>query len=475
MEQIVPENQPNGLATIRLPQFSTSEPEVWFTQIEIMLRSAGVDEDSAKFSSLVAALPVEVAASVRDCLSNPDPNTPYSCLKNRLLSKLQVPPIGRAKTLFEGSGMPSVSDNVSPSEILRELRKVAQGFQISDFLLTERFMGHMPSHVRPFLLTQPLGTSIDELARIADTMVEHERLSSQPSQVAPASLNVVNNTSAIPNHAFATGSNAQAVLNTTYVANNSASVIGNNGQRLGNNANGLGNSINSANNSVPLAAIESLQNTMQDMPTAESHKTIENSFEDTSCLHQEEAIAETIPAPPLPLSLQSSSNPIYTHVGSSLDDVTKSLNVTLAHTLADGHCFLHAVALQLNETPNSMQAYKFLMKAIETESTRNKNHYRNFIDENSGRLDLLVQNYLHNKIFDHAAGDLIPQITSNALQKPIHICSERDGGIWKTIVQPSMPQNINKSPLLVHLKDYHYSALIKEKMRPFIKFQHPDD
>ncbi|KAF2346377.1 OTU domain, partial [Trinorchestia longiramus] len=161
---------------------------------------------------------------------------------------------------------------------------------------------------------------------------------------------------------------------------------------------------------------------------------------------------------------ESSSNPIYTHVRSSLEDVTKSLNATLAHTLADRHCFLHAVALQLNETPNSMQVYKFLMKAIETESTRNKNYYRNFIDENSGRLDLLVQKYLHNKKFDHAAGDLIPQITSNALQKPIHIYSERDGGLWKTIVQPTMPQNTNKSPLLVHLKDYHYSALIKEKI-----------
>ncbi|KAF2346124.1 OTU domain [Trinorchestia longiramus] len=166
---------------------------------------------------------------------------------------------------------------------------------------------------------------------------------------------------------------------------------------------------------------------------------------------------------------ESSSNPIYTHVGSSLDDVTKSLNATLAHTLADGHCFLHAVALQLNETPNSTQAYKFLMKAIETESTRNKNHYRNFNDENSGKLDLLVQKYLHSKIFDHATGDLILQISSNALQKPIHIYSERDGGIWKTIVQPTMPRNINKSPLLVHLKDYQYSALIKENNASIIK------
>ncbi|KAF2355280.1 OTU domain [Trinorchestia longiramus] len=158
-----------------------------------------------------------------------------------------------------------------------------------------------------------------------------------------------------------------------------------------------------------------------------------------------------------------------------MDDVTKSLNVRLAHNLADGHCFLHAVAFQLNEILNTLQAYEFLMKAIETESRTNKNHYTNFIDEDSGRLDLLVHKYLHDKISDHAAGDLIPQITSNALQKPIHIYSERDGGIWKTIVHSKTPQNINKSPLLVHLKDYHYSALIKEKMHPLIKLQRPDD
>ncbi|KAF2367520.1 Integrase catalytic core [Trinorchestia longiramus] len=82
-----------------------------------------------------------------------------------------------------------------------------------------------------------------------------------------------------------------------------------------------------------------------------------------------------------------------------MDDVTKSLNATLAHTLADGHCFLHAVALQLNETPNSM-------KAIETESTRNKNHYRNFIDENSGRLDLLACAFTGYK-FDSVHLDLV--------------------------------------------------------------------
>ncbi|KAF2354356.1 Reverse transcriptase domain [Trinorchestia longiramus] len=126
-----------------------------------------------------------------------------------------------------------------------------------------------------------------------------------------------------------------------------------------------------------------------------------------------------------------------------MDDVTKSSNVKLSDTLAGGHCFLHAVALQLNETQNTMQAYEFLMKAIETESRTNKNQYTDFINEDSGRLDLLVHKYLHDKTFDHAAGDLILQITSNALQKTIHSYSERDGGIRKTIVQLSL-QKIRK-------------------------------
>ncbi|KAF2365073.1 OTU domain [Trinorchestia longiramus] len=157
-------------------------------------------------------------------------------------------------------------------------------------------------------------------------------------------------------------------------------------------------------------------------------------------------------------------------------DVTKSLNVTLSHTLADGHSFLHAVALQLDKTHNTVQAYEFLMKAIETESRINKNqYYTNFIDEDSGKLDLLVQKYLHDKIFDHAAGDLILQLNSNALQKPICIYSEKDGGIWKTIVQPKITRQINKSPLLIQLKDYHYSALISEKMHPIVKPLRPDD
>ncbi|KAF2346107.1 hypothetical protein FHG87_023137 [Trinorchestia longiramus] len=122
-----------------------------------------------------------------------------------------------------------------------------------------------------------------------------------------------------------------------------------------------------------------------------------------------------------------------------MDDVTKSLNVILSHSLAHGHCFLQAVALQLDETRNTIQVYKFLMKVIETKSRPNKNQYTNFTDEDSGKLDLLIHKYIRDKIFDHAAGDLIPKITSIALQKPT-IYSERNGGIWKTTVQPTITQ-----------------------------------
>ncbi|KAF2368704.1 OTU domain [Trinorchestia longiramus] len=145
-----------------------------------------------------------------------------------------------------------------------------------------------------------------------------------------------------------------------------------------------------------------------------------------------------------------------------MDDITKSLNVTLSHTLADGHCFLHAVALQLNETQNTMQACEFLMRAIEAESRTNKNRYKNFIDEDSGKFDLLVHKYLHDKILIKQPGTSSLKLLL-MLYKNHHIYSERNGGIWKTIVQPTITRQINKSPLLVHLKNYHYSALINEK------------
>ncbi|KAF2352228.1 hypothetical protein FHG87_017012 [Trinorchestia longiramus] len=133
-----------------------------------------------------------------------------------------------------------------------------------------------------------------------------------------------------------------------------------------------------------------------------------------------------------------------------MDDVTKSLNVTLAHTLADAHCFLHAVALPLNETPNTMQEIKTTTKILST---------RRVVD--------LIFWYTNTSIIKYSimqpgssSRKLLPMLYKN---RSISMYSERDGGIWKTVVQPTMLRNINKSYLLVHLKDYHYSALIKEK------------
>ncbi|KAF2347011.1 hypothetical protein FHG87_022232 [Trinorchestia longiramus] len=149
-----------------------------------------------------------------------------------------------------------------------------------------------------------------------------------------------------------------------------------------------------------------------------------------------------------------------------MDVGTKSLNVTLSHHLADGHCFLHGVVLHLDVTHNTMQVYKLLMKVIETERRTNTNQCTNFIDKDSGKLDHQVHKYQYDKIFDHAAGNLIPQNISNALRKPIHICNEKEGSIWKLIVQRRITRQIKASPLLVHLKNYHYSAFIGEKMQP---------
>ena len=76
---------------IKLPQFWTNDPESWFLQAEAMFRRAKVQEESTRFDHVLAMLPCEVIASVRDIIKEPDSTRPYSCLKERLLGSYTTP------------------------------------------------------------------------------------------------------------------------------------------------------------------------------------------------------------------------------------------------------------------------------------------------------------------------------------------------------------------------------------------------
>jgi hypothetical protein len=164
-------------------------------------------------------------------------------------------------------------------------------------------------------------------------------------------------------------------------------------------------------------------------------------------------------------STNAAVNPICTRVCDTIEGLKKSLKLEPAPTKADGHCLLYAVANQLDAESDNIWNYQSLKDAIKTEGIKNKHKYANFIEKSSGDLVSLMNTYINEKLFDHAAGDLIPQIISNVTRKQIHIFNERDNGIWKTIVQPTTNVLPNSQPVHIHRKSDHYSALLNTDHR----------
>jgi hypothetical protein len=148
-----------------------------------------------------------------------------------------------------------------------------------------------------------------------------------------------------------------------------------------------------------------------------------------------------------------------------MEGLKRLLKLEPAPTKADGHWLLYAAAYQLNAESDNIWNYQSLKDAIYIECIKNKHQYANFIEKGSGDLVSLMNTYINERLFDHAAGDLIPQIISNVTRKQIHIFNERDNGIWKTIVHPSTNVLPNSQLVHIHRKSDHYSALLNTDHR----------
>ena len=73
-------------ATLRLPVFSSSEPELWLLQVQFAFEAAGIDTDLTRFRILAANLPTEVARDVKDQLTASAPS--YANLTKALKDRI---------------------------------------------------------------------------------------------------------------------------------------------------------------------------------------------------------------------------------------------------------------------------------------------------------------------------------------------------------------------------------------------------
>ena len=155
---------------IKLPPFWSKDPELWFAQIEAQFSTQGITISKTKFDHVVSCLSPEFATEVLDLLLCPPSENPYEMLKEQLTKWTSDSEQCRIKELL------SVEEigNRKPTEVLRRIQQLLGGMAatMDDTLIRELFLQRLPPNVRMVLTPSASALSLNQLAELADRIVE---------------------------------------------------------------------------------------------------------------------------------------------------------------------------------------------------------------------------------------------------------------------------------------------------------------
>lgn len=162
-------------ASVRLPTFIQSDPELWFVLAEQTFIAQHITSDRVQYASVVLALNTRQLNEVRDvCMQQENPCS-YTRLKTEMLKRFGETQLARIRRLLE---LEQIGDR-RPSQFLRHLRGLA-GAAIPDDTLRAMWLGRLPAHIRHILVVQE-DAKLDRLADLADAVLEHASPLSTPT------------------------------------------------------------------------------------------------------------------------------------------------------------------------------------------------------------------------------------------------------------------------------------------------------
>ena len=135
--------------SLRLPEFSCSNPRVWFVQLEIYFRNRRITTQLSKFEHLSMLLPERVASEVIDILEKPPADDPYVKLKEAILVRTTASDDACLQRLLSGVEL----GDRTPSQLLRHMRSLAGNHNVDDVILRSLWIKCLPSHTRLILST----------------------------------------------------------------------------------------------------------------------------------------------------------------------------------------------------------------------------------------------------------------------------------------------------------------------------------
>ena len=155
---------------LKLPPFWPADSEVWFAQVEAQFSTRGITAQKTKYDYIVASLSPEFATEVRDLILRPPADRPYDTLKQQLITRTADSEQRRLQQLFRSEEL----GDRKPSQLLRRMQQLLgdKAAAADGAFLRELFLQRLPSNVRIVLASTNDAISLEELAQLADKIMD---------------------------------------------------------------------------------------------------------------------------------------------------------------------------------------------------------------------------------------------------------------------------------------------------------------
>ena len=151
---------------VKLPAFWPQKPRSWFIPVEAQFRRAGITQEQTKFDHVLAVLDPETCDRISDVAENPG-ETPYTTLKERLLSSFSLSPWQSMWQLFD---LPEMTEDQRPSIYLATMKALLPPEENADsFTFKALFVKKLPEELRGPLISSKFET-VTAMAAHANTL-----------------------------------------------------------------------------------------------------------------------------------------------------------------------------------------------------------------------------------------------------------------------------------------------------------------